>query len=237
MRTPILNEHAVTMLQRDYQANLPDTFMGDFDLSPEDSDWLLTDKFALMCGVIVDQSVPANRAWQLPKRLRDRIGEQNWSAAWFATHQADLLTAIQTKPALHRFPKTMAQNLASLGQTLVTEANGDAEQFISTTSFEELEARLSPIHGMGPKKVNALALIIVLDLKQSLTGMDKSKSLFDVHLTRILSDYLHRPATAAIANVVCQQIDPTMPARAATYLWRLDRQHRTLTSIITQPAS
>lgn len=234
MPAPILDDYAVTMLQHDYQANLPDTFMGDFDLSPADSEWLLTDKFALLCGVIVDQSVPANRAWQLPKRLRERIGKQNWTAAWFATHQSELLTAIETKPALHRFPKTMAQNLASLGQTLNREANGDTEKFISTASYEELEARLSVIHGMGPKKVNALALIIVLDLRQSLTGMDKSKALFDVHLARILSDYLHRPATAAIANVVCQQIDPAMPARAATYLWRLDRQHRTLASIITQ---
>ncbi|MCF6160176.1 MAG: hypothetical protein LKG79_08530 [Furfurilactobacillus sp.] len=233
MRTPILDDQAVMMLQRDYQTNLPDTFMGDFDLSSEDSEWLLTNKFALLCGVIVDQSVPATRAWQLPKRLRDRIGKQNWTAAWFATHHSELLTAIETKPALHRFPKTMAQNLASLGQTLDREANGDAEKFISTTTYEELEARLTPIHGMGPKKVNALALIIVLDLKQSLTGMDKSKALFDVHLARILGDYLHRPATAVIANVVCQQIDPTMPARAATYLWRLDRQHRTLASIIT----
>ena len=237
MLTPILDDHAVTILCRDYQRHLPNTFMGDFDLLPADLDWLLTDKFALLCGVIADQSIPANRAWQLPKRLRGRIGQQNWSAAWFATHQSDLLTAIQTKPALHRFPKTMAQNLASLGQTLVTEADGDAERLISTTTFKELEARLSPIHGMGPKKVNALALIIVLDLRQSLTGMDKSKALFDVHLARILSDYLQRPATAAIANVVCQQIDPTMPARAATYLWRLDRQHRTLASIITQPVS
>ncbi len=232
MYTAILNEAAVSVIRQDYLAHRPQTFVGDFDLSPVDRKWLLEDKLALLVGVIADQSVPANRAWQLPMKLRDRIGTQHWSAKWFAAHEADLLMAIQAKPALHRFPATMAQNFTSLGQTIMTEADGDPDRLLTVSDFADLDRRLSGIRGVGPKKVNALALIIVLDLRQSLTGMSESQALFDVHLARILGNLLNQSVTAAMATAVCKQIDPTMPALVSPYLWRLDRQHRSLASVI-----
>lgn len=228
----MIDKAQLAMIKRDYLQHQPMTFVGDFELSKEDQQWLLTDDFALLCGVIADQSMPASRAWQLPRGLQARVDKASFTPAWFADHELALTTAIKTKPALHRFPGTMASNLANLGHLLVTRYEGDATRLLQVTSYQELVDRLRPIKGVGIKKINALTLILLLDKHCELMGLDQSQALFDVHLGRIITAFTGTQTTAHSATLFCQQLDPTCPARVSPYLWRLDRQHKTLQDVI-----
>ncbi|GEK28830.1 hypothetical protein [Furfurilactobacillus siliginis] len=230
----MINAVDLKSLRADYQQHQPTTFVGDFELSTTEITWLLTDDFALLCGVIADQSIPAKRAWQLPGNLQQRLGAEQFTPEWFATHETALAAAIKMKPALHRFPSTMARNLASLGATITTQYQGQATALLTVPSYQELVARLQPITGIGIKKINALLLILLLDKRQTITGLEASQALFDVHLSRIITGLTGRSTTAATATTFCQQLDATCPARVSPYLWRLDRQHKTLQDVIRQ---
>ncbi|MGV0168136.1 hypothetical protein ACRYI5_05970 [Furfurilactobacillus sp. WILCCON 0119] len=222
----------LALIRRDYEQHRPTTFIGDFDLPADTKTGLLTNHLALLCGVIADQSMAASKAWQLPAQLCQRTGQAELTAAWLATHETTMLAAIQQRPALHRFPTTMAHYLSELGRRLVMAHDGDADALLAVTDYQTLLDRLRPFLGVGLKKVNALLLILVLDEHRHLTGLENSQALYDGHLQHILGDELNQRITQKTATAWCQKIDPTFPAQVSPYLWRLDRAHETLQDVV-----
>jgi uncharacterized HhH-GPD family protein len=66
-------------------------------------------------------------AFGAPYRLAQRLGVDRLDAAVIADYDPDELIAVFTgPPALHRFPKAMAERSEKLAQMLVEEYDGDA---------------------------------------------------------------------------------------------------------------
>lgn len=122
-----------------------------------EADALLTESpLALMIGMLLDQQVPMEWAFGAPRLLRARLVERGASldAAAIATLSPDDLEAVfREKPALHRYPASMAKRTHALCTYLVEHHHGRADDVWSgVETGDELLARVVALPGFGKEK-------------------------------------------------------------------------------------
>jgi uncharacterized HhH-GPD family protein len=118
---------------------------------------LANDPFALLVGFAIDQQVPVQKAFAGPFVLKQRVGtlEPQKLAA------LDLEPAFREKPAIHRFPGSMAARVRELAAVVAEEYGGDASRIWSETAdSDDLRRRIAALPGFGPMKVMALATVL-----------------------------------------------------------------------------
>lgn len=97
---------------------------------PDDDALLLENPFALLLGMLLDQQVPMEWAFRSPARLRERMeaAEPNSFSpeGLAALDEEDVIALFAEKPALHRYPKSMAKRAHGVARILVDEYGGDA---------------------------------------------------------------------------------------------------------------
>jgi uncharacterized HhH-GPD family protein len=131
-------------------------FTGD-----DEADRLLaTDPLALLIGFVLDQQVPMQKAFSGPLELRRRLGSLD--ARTIAAMAPDELEAVfREKPALHRFPGTMAARTQELCRVLVEDYSADASRvWADAADGPDLERRLASLPGFGEMKVRSLAAVL-----------------------------------------------------------------------------
>jgi uncharacterized HhH-GPD family protein len=93
-----------------------------------DADRLLAeDPLALLLGMLLDQQVPMEWAFQAPSILRQRLGGQLDAGKLAAMSEDDVVQLFVEKPALHRYPASMAKRAHALCVALSESYGGDAE--------------------------------------------------------------------------------------------------------------
>jgi uncharacterized HhH-GPD family protein len=85
---------------------------------------LAEDPFALLVGFALDQQVTVPTAFAGPQKLLDRLGTLDPRSV----AKADLEPLFREKPAVHRFPGSMAERVRELAQHVVDEYDGDASR-------------------------------------------------------------------------------------------------------------
>src|SRR5438105_9475584 len=94
----------------------------------EEADRLLArEPLALLIGFALDQQVPVQTAFSGPLKLRQRLGTLD-AGRIASTDPADLERAFREKPAIHRFPGTMATRVQDLCQHVADRYDGRAER-------------------------------------------------------------------------------------------------------------
>jgi uncharacterized HhH-GPD family protein len=131
-------------------------FTGD-----EEADRLLAaEPLALLIGFVLDQQVSVQKAFSGPLELQRRIGALD-AAEIAGMEPSRLVEAFRRKPALHRFPGTMARRMQELCAAVASDYGGDAERVWSdAASGQELERRLLDLPGIGPMKARSLLAIL-----------------------------------------------------------------------------
>jgi uncharacterized HhH-GPD family protein len=116
--------------------------------------------FALLVGFALDQQVPVQTAFAGPLKIKQRLGTLD-PARIAATDPADLEAAFREKPAVHRFPGSMAERVQNLAQVVVNDYDGDAARLWSDAgNATELRRRVSALPGFGEMKVKALGAVL-----------------------------------------------------------------------------
>jgi uncharacterized HhH-GPD family protein len=115
---------------------------------------------ALLIGFVLDQQVSVQTAFVGPLRLRQRVGTLD--AAEIAGMAPDRLEqAFRERPAIHRFPGTMARRVQELCAAVASEYDGDAALVWKDASTgADLERRLLDLPGIGEMKARSLIAII-----------------------------------------------------------------------------
>src|SRR3982075_2171654 len=92
---------------------------------PEANKLLETDPLALLIGLVHDQQVKMEKAFGGPYELKRRLGHLE-ARKIAAMDPATLDAVFRERPALHRFPGSMAKRVQALCQAVVEEYGGDA---------------------------------------------------------------------------------------------------------------
>jgi uncharacterized HhH-GPD family protein len=118
---------------------------------------IATDPMALLIGFALDQQVPVQKAFSGPLVLRERLGTLDAAAL----AEADLEPVFREKPAIHRFPGSMAGRVHELAVHVRDEYDGDAARvWTDATTPEELRANLAALPGFGQMKVDSTAAVL-----------------------------------------------------------------------------
>lgn len=128
-----------------------------------DADRLLSDNpLALLVGMLLDQQVPMEWAFTSPLRLAERLGDRRLDAATIAEMDSDLLEEVfRQRPALHRYPGSMARRVHTLCEHLVAEHGGRAEAvWDGARTGQELFRRVSALPGFGRQKAQIFTALL-----------------------------------------------------------------------------
>jgi uncharacterized HhH-GPD family protein len=128
-----------------------------FTDSEEANALLAADPMALLIGFVLDQQVSVQKAFAGPLVLRERLGSID--AATLAA--ADLEPVFREKPAIHRFPSSMAQRVHELAVYVRDHYDGDAARiWTDAADTNELRANLAALPGFGEMKVKSLGAVL-----------------------------------------------------------------------------
>jgi uncharacterized HhH-GPD family protein len=139
---------------------------------------LAEEPLALLIGFALDQQVPVQWAFSAPLKLKERIGSLD---AGRIAHMdpAELDRAFREKPALHRFPGSMAERVQALAQIVDDEYGGDAAALWGTTADgDELRRRIAGLPGFGPMKIKAFGSVLAKRF-----GVEAAQALVPPHPT------------------------------------------------------
>jgi uncharacterized HhH-GPD family protein len=128
-----------------------------FTDSEEANELIARDPMALLIGFALDQQVPVQKAFRGPLDLRERIGSLD--AKTLAG--ADLEPVFRAKPAIHRFPGSMAKRVHDLAAHVLERYDGNAARvWTDAADADELRANLAALPGFGEMKVKALGSVL-----------------------------------------------------------------------------
>jgi uncharacterized HhH-GPD family protein len=162
------------------------------------------DPFALLIGFAIDQQVPVQKAFAGPLVLKQRVGTLD-------PHQLaklDLEEPFREKPAIHRFPGSMAARVRELAAVVAEDYGGDASRIWSEAAdSDDLKKRLGALPGFGPMKVTALASVLAyrFDVSVAKPLAPAHACLGEVDSPQALADYqaakrAHKAALRAAAD-------------------------------------
>lgn len=125
------------------------------------NDLLSREPLALLIAMVLDQQVPMEKAFTAPRDLVRRLGHVP-TAAELADYDPDTLAAIfSERPALHRFPKAMAERVQRVCGVVVEQYGGEASQLWATAgSGAELLKRLMDLPGFGGDKARIFLALL-----------------------------------------------------------------------------
>jgi uncharacterized HhH-GPD family protein len=118
------------------------------------------DPLALLIGFALDQQVPVPTAFSGPLKLQRRLGRLD-AEEIAGMDPGRLEEAFREKPAVHRFPGTMAQRVQDLCAAIVAEYGGDAERvWADAADAADLRRRIGELPGFGEMKIKALGAVL-----------------------------------------------------------------------------
>jgi uncharacterized HhH-GPD family protein len=149
---------------------------------------LADDPFALLVGFALDQQVTVQQAFLGPLRLKERLGTLEPRAV----ADADLEPLFREKPAIHRFPGSMAGRVRQLAATVAEEYGGDASRLWNEAADgADLRRRISGLPGFGEMKIKALGAVLAkrFDVPAAKELVPRHPTLGDVDSPQALADY------------------------------------------------
>jgi uncharacterized HhH-GPD family protein len=128
---------------------------------PEADRLLSENAFALLVGMLLDQQIAMEQAFVGPHRLAERLGGTLDPASVAATGPDELEERFREKPALHRYPGSMAKRVHALATYLVEEYDGDAAAvWRDVADGRELKRRLTALPGYGDQKARIFLALL-----------------------------------------------------------------------------
>jgi uncharacterized HhH-GPD family protein len=143
-----------------------------FTDSDEANRLIATEPLALLIGFAIDQQVTVQQAFTGPLKLRERVGTLD-ARAIAELDPATLEAAFRTAPAIHRFPRAMAERVQELCQVVADEYDGQAERiWTEATDAADLRKRIGALPGFGKMKITGFGSVLALHF-----GVDAAQEL------------------------------------------------------------
>jgi uncharacterized HhH-GPD family protein len=159
-----------------------------FTESDEANVLIATDPMALLVGFALDQQVSVQKAFSGPLAVQERLGSLDADTL----AETDLDPVFRARPAIHRFPGSMAQRVHDLAVHVRDHYDGDAARvWTDAADSKELRANIAALPGFGEMKIKALGAVLAkrfgIDAAQDL--VPSHPTLGDVDSPQALADY------------------------------------------------
>jgi uncharacterized HhH-GPD family protein len=149
---------------------------------------LVSDPMALLVGFVLDQQVTVQKAFAGPLVIRERLGSLD--AATLA--DADLETVFREKPAIHRYPGSMAKRVHDMAVYVRDTYDGDgARVWTDAKDAAELRANIAALPGFGEMKIKSLGAVLAnrFGIEAARGLVPSHPTLGDVDSHQALADY------------------------------------------------
>jgi uncharacterized HhH-GPD family protein len=159
-----------------------------FTENDEANKLLAEDPFALLVGFALDQQITVQQAFQGPLRIKQRLGTLDPKEL----SRTDLEPAFREKPAVHRFPGTMAGRVQELAEVIANEYGGDASRIWNQAhDGADLKKRLGALPGFGDMKVRSMTAVLAkrFGVEIAREVAPSHPTLGDVDSAQALTDY------------------------------------------------
>jgi len=117
---------------------------------------------AALVGMLLDQQVPMEWAFTGPYTIAHRMGGDDLDVFEIAAYDPDEFARLcARKPAVHRYPQSMAHRVQQLCRHLVEEYDGDASAvWKDVATGAELLRRLRALPGFGKQKAQIFLALL-----------------------------------------------------------------------------
>jgi uncharacterized HhH-GPD family protein len=159
-----------------------------FTDSDEANRLIAIDPMALLVGFVLDQQITVQKAFAGPLDLKERLGSIDANTL----AEADLEPVFRQRPAIHRYPGSMAKRVHDLAVYVRDTYGGDAARvWTEASNADELRANLGALPGFGEMKIKALGSVLAkrfgVEAAQELVPWHPT--LGDVDSRQALADY------------------------------------------------
>jgi uncharacterized HhH-GPD family protein len=146
-----------------------------FTDSDEANAQIAADPLALLVGFALDQQVSVQKAFLGPLELRQRLGA--FDADTLAA--ADLDPVFRERPAIHRYPGSMAKRVHDLAVYIRDNYGSDASRvWTDAADSAELRVNIESLPGFGEMKVKSLGAVLAKHF-----GVETARDLVPWHPT------------------------------------------------------
>jgi uncharacterized HhH-GPD family protein len=159
-----------------------------FTDSDEANALIASDPMALLVGFALDQQVTVQKAFAGPLVIRERLGTLDAGAL----ASADLEPIFRERPAVHRFPGSMARRVHELAVHVRDNYDGDAAKvWADATDGAQLRANIASLPGFGEMKVKSLGAVLAkrFGIPAASDLVPPHPTLGDVDSAAALADY------------------------------------------------
>jgi uncharacterized HhH-GPD family protein len=128
---------------------------------PEADELLSVDPFALLTGMLLDQQIPMEVAFAGPKKIADRMG--GLDPHEIAGRDPEEFAALcAERPAVHRFPGSMAGRVQALARAIVDQYGGDTAALWTAGEPDgaQVYKRLKALPGFGEQKARIFVALL-----------------------------------------------------------------------------
>jgi uncharacterized HhH-GPD family protein len=162
---------------------------------PDADALLVSDPFALLVGMLLDQQVPMEWAFKGPYTLRERMGGDLDATTLAAMSPEEVEELFKQKPALHRFPGSMGKRTHALAVVIAEDYGGDAGRvWKSAKDGADLYDRLRALPGYGDEKAKIFMAILAKRLGVKKKGWEEVAAPFSDDTPRSVADIDSREA-------------------------------------------
>ncbi|MFE9404397.1 HhH-GPD-type base excision DNA repair protein [Streptomyces sp. NPDC006530] len=129
---------------------------------PEADELLGRSPLAALVGMLLDQQIPMEWAFCGPYTIAQRMRVDDLDAGAIAAYDPEAFAELlREKPAVHRYPGSMAKRIQQLCGFLVEEYGGDAAGvWTGVASGAELLSRLKALPGFGEQKAKIFLALL-----------------------------------------------------------------------------
>ncbi|NAS88193.1 endonuclease III [ANME-1 cluster archaeon AG-394-G21] len=154
-------------------------------LNPEVNKLLVDDPNAFLFGVIFDQSITAEQAWEKPFILKQRLGHLDVKKI-SEMKDDELKVIFNEAPKLHRFPNKYAAYIKDACKMLIDRYEGNAANIWNgNPGYADLQRRFELFKGIGQKKASMATNILIRVLRKGVGDKSESNISFDIHVKRV----------------------------------------------------
>ncbi|SDI91006.1 uncharacterized HhH-GPD family protein [Frankineae bacterium MT45] len=208
---------------RERNQHLHDTRLGYSDSAEADS-LLVDDPFAYLLGVLLDEGIPAERAWTGPYLLKQRLGHLD---PYRLRHEASAVrAAVDQTPKIHRYIDVMSNAIVLAADRVCVTFDGDASRIWAPGSTaEQVDARFQQFHKIGPKKAAMAVELLISHFGIKLADHAGTNVAYDVHVRRVFlrAGLVNHDSFAEITEAA-RRLNPDRPGLLDLPTWLVGRR-------------